>query len=139
MSERRSLGASLVGAAAGGVLSVATDRAVAQQPYRVAAYAAGLVAAAAIYPVARLGRPTDSAVAIREWSSVIAAVVVLIGALTLPKRWAAALTASGWIAHATFDKTHDRGTSSRLPGWYPALCAGYDIGVAVLLSPDIRR
>ncbi|QBJ98625.1 hypothetical protein ERC79_09060 [Rhodococcus sp. ABRD24] len=96
-------------------------------------YAAGLVAAAIVYPVAHIGRPSGSDVLTREWTAVLATTAVFIGAITLPKQWATGLTAIGWIAHAAFDHAHERGTSSRLPRWYPALCAGYDVGVATLL------
>lgn len=103
------------------------------------AYAAGLVGAAVVYPLARLGRRADSAVLTREWTAVLAATAVLVSAINLPKEWAARLTAGGWLAHAVFDHAHERGASSRLPSWYPALCAGYDVGVAVLLSTNLAR
>lgn len=139
MSEIRGPRVRLVAFAAGGVLSIAADRLLAKQSpsRRVTAYAAGLVSAAGVYPIARLGRPADSAVLTREWTAVLATTAVLVGAIILPKEWAARLTAGGWLAHAVFDHAHERGGSSRLPGWYPALCAGYDVGVAALLSPNL--
>ena len=69
----------------------------------------------------------------REWIAVLATAAVYVGASILPAQGAARLTAGGWLAHAVFDYGHDRGVSSRLPQWYPALCAGFDVGVAALL------
>jgi hypothetical protein len=38
------------------------------------------------------------------------------------------------VAHAGFDAafSHDA-TASRIPSWYPAACAGYDVAFAALL------
>jgi hypothetical protein len=46
---------------------------------------------------------------------------------------AARVVAAGWAAHALFDLVHDGGQHSRIPDWYPALCAGYDLSVAAIL------
>jgi hypothetical protein len=35
-----------------------------------------------------------------------------------------------------FDLFHPRGDGSRLPDWYSAACAGYDIGMAAALASD---
>jgi len=47
------------------------------------------------------------------------------------------LLAAGWAAHALFDATHRHSASSLLPGWYPALCAGYDLALASALTIPI--
>ena len=48
-----------------------------------------------------------------------------------------AVIAAGWVAHAAFDHVHHAGPGGRLPKWYPALCAGYDIAfAAMLLRPN---
>jgi hypothetical protein len=44
------------------------------------------------------------------------------------------LTAAAWVGHAVFDRVHERGEASLLPDWYPALCAGYDLGMAAMLG-----
>lgn len=127
--------------AAGGFLSMAGDRAISRRnpTHRTVVYAAGLVGAAVVYPISHLGRTADSAVLIREWIAVLAAAAVYAGASVLSVPGAAGLTAGGWLAHAVFDRAHDRGASSRLPQWYPALCAGYDVGVAALLCVSSTR
>ncbi|WP_254923116.1 hypothetical protein [Rhodococcus sp. OK302] len=121
--------------AAGGLLSIAADRSISHRnpTRRTVVYAAGLMGAAVVYPISHLGRSADSAVLTREWIAVLATAAVYVGGSVLPAQGAARLTAVGWLAHAVFDHGHDRGTSSRLPQWYPALCAGFDVGVAALL------
>lgn len=125
----------LAACAAGGVLSVVADRSITKQvpSRRVTAQAVALVSAAGVYPIARLGRRTDRAIANREWVALLSTAMLAAGAAKLPERQARALVAVGWLAHAAFDRAHDGGDSSRLPDWYPALCAGYDIGIAGLL------
>ena len=97
------------------------------------AYAgAGLVIAAAIYPAARSGWKPGGAV-YRELGGLAA-----FGALSVAgaRRTSAAgslLLAGGWLAHAVFDVQHDSGPDSRIPSWYPAFCAGYDVGMAAAL------
>jgi hypothetical protein len=120
-------------AAAGGlVAALAGDVAVRKvmPRYRSAGSAVGLTIAAAIYPLAR-GRWTAGAAPARE----IAALVVFSALAASVARGAADLRtrgalAAGWSAHAAFDMLHDSGDDSRIPAWYPALCAGYDLGVA---------
>lgn len=121
--------------AAGGLLSIAADRSISHRnpTRRTVVYAAGLMGAAVVYPISHLGRTADSSVLIREWIAVLATAAMYVGASILPAQGAARLTAGGWLAHAIFDQGHDRGASSRLPQWYPALCAGFDVGVAALL------
>ena len=51
----------------------------------------------------------------------------------------ARLLAAGWAGHAVFDLAHDPGRHSRIPEWYPALCAGYDVGVAARLLGAPQR
>jgi hypothetical protein len=122
---------------AGAALAVATDagtRRVTHDSMIVPAAAVGLVTAAAIYPAARAGRETSRGVVVRETAGLIGAGAVLAAAVA--KRGSATVkraVAAGWLAHAVFDNLHDRGPTSRLPGWYPAACAGYDIALAGLL------
>jgi len=121
---------------------------------RTSSYAVGLMVAAAVYPVARQGRtrlrhtvdvsiPTrewsDVSIPTREWSAVAATFAVFVGALVLPSRSARRLVAASWAIHPIFDLLHERGPDSRLPDWYPAICAGYDLGVAGLLTVETRN
>ena len=44
------------------------------------------------------------------------------------------LLGAGWLAHVTWDALHHRGRGpTRVRSWYPALCIGYDVAVAVPL------
>lgn len=125
----------LVGGAA---CAVATDAAARRlsPSLKVPAAAVGLVTAAVIYPAARVGRSADRAVARREWLAVGATTAVLATASrrdSRTNRAARAAVATGWVGHAVFDNLHNRGPTSRLPDWYPAVCAGYDVALAALL------
>ncbi len=111
---------------------------------RTSSYAIGLMVAAAVYPVARQGRTrlrhtVDVSIPTREWSAVAATFAVFVGALILPSRSARRLVAASWAIHPIFDLLHERGPDSRLPDWYPAICAGYDLGVAGLLTVETRN
>ena len=44
------------------------------------------------------------------------------------------IAAAGWASHALFDLAHRHSEGSRLPDWYPAVCAGYDLVVASHLA-----
>ncbi|MDI9902860.1 hypothetical protein QM716_23675 [Rhodococcus sp. IEGM 1409] len=69
-----------------------------------------------------------------------ATVAVFVGALVLPSSThARRLVAASWAVHPIFDLLHERGPDSRLPDWYPAICAGYDLGVAGLLAAEPRN
>lgn len=97
--------------------------------------AAGLVTAAAIYPATRSGSRVSLASA-REVAGVAAATTVVAKARGCGAVTARALIAAGWASHALFDAKHETGPGGRLPRWYPALCAGYDLAfAAALLRP----
>ncbi|MBV9872580.1 MAG: hypothetical protein JO214_18350 [Frankiaceae bacterium] len=124
----------LVGGAA---LAVATDlgsRKVTPESMVVPAAAVGLVTAAAIYPAARKGRDASRGVVLREAAALVGTGAVLAAAVAKRGSTTAKRTvAAGWLAHAIFDNVHNRGPTSRLPGWYPAACAGYDVALAGLV------
>ena len=129
----------IIAAGAGLATALAGDVAVQKviPRYRSAGSALGLAIAAAIYPLAR-GRWTAGAAPARE----IAALVTFSALAASVARSDADLhtrgaLAAGWSAHAAFDMLHDSGDDSRIPAWYPALCAGYDLGVAgcLLVKP----
>jgi hypothetical protein len=121
--------------AVGAVFGVLTDAAIrARWPSsQVPMSAAILVAAAAIYPLARLGRTGPPEGSRREWVALGTAVGVFVVGRSSSDRVSFPLTAVAWVGHAVFDRVHERGEASLLPGWYPALCAGYDLGMAAML------
>lgn len=98
--------------------------------HRVTAAAGGLVTAAAIYPLARRRTLGDD----REKAVLVAAAVVALGPAALSPKAGRALIAVGWLAHAGFDASFHAGADSRIPRWYPAMCAGYDAALAVRLA-----
>ncbi|HEX4358119.1 MAG TPA: hypothetical protein VH141_11385 [Pseudonocardia sp.] len=133
-----SVSTKVVSVAAGLALAGASELALAKLAprYRVPVLGAGLGAAAAVYPLARSAR-SRSAPVVREL--VALAVFGAVGALAARGGSSAAgrVVAAGWLAHALFDLVHDTGEHSRIPAWYPAFCAGYDLGAtAVLLRPN---
>lgn len=135
--HRRSSSAHRIGAltaaAGAGLLSAAAVRALPPRPGAVVA-AAGLVVAAVIYPASRRGRSRRDQ---RESAVVAASAVVIAAAAALPARKAHVAVALAWLSHAAFDAVyHHEPADTALPDWYPALCAGYDVGLggALLLA-----
>jgi hypothetical protein len=118
-------------AAIGAVLGVGTDVATerAAPRHRAMALAGGLVGAAAIYPIARRKRRLGAPLA-REVAGLLATGAIASVAARSTQTKARNLVAAGWAAHAAFDMVHDSGADSRIPSWYPAMCAGYDLAVA---------
>lgn len=57
-------------------------------------------------------------------------VMALLATRALRRDRARQVAAWGWLAHAAFDLVHEPGDGSLLPDWYPAVCAGFDVGVA---------
>ena len=117
-------------------------------PARRAELAAfGLTTAAVIYPAARR-REWAGGAAGREYGAVAAAAGLSALACRSPATdtvgWQGKdernrrLLAAGWLAHAVFDNAHRAGPGGRLPSWYAALCAGYDVAFAAsLLKPRL--
>lgn len=97
--------------------------------HRTVALAAGLVTAAAIYPIARRRRSFGGPL-LREVASLVAAGAVASIAAQDRSTRTRNLVAAGWAAHAAFDMLHRAGPDSAIPSWYPAMCAGYDLAVA---------
>jgi hypothetical protein len=96
------------------------------------AYAAFLPLAAAIYPIFRRGGRGSRA------GRVEIAALGAYSAFAVAARDDRVL-AAGWASHAAFDALHHGGDESLIPGWYPAVCAGYDLAVAGLLIGPARR
>ena len=99
---------------------------------RITYAATGLLIAAAIYPAARSGWKPDGAV-YRELGGLAAFGALSVAAARRSGTAGSLLLAGGWLAHAAFDVHHETGPDSRIPSWYPGLCAGYDVGVAAAL------
>jgi hypothetical protein len=119
-----------VGAVLAGLSELAVTRFAAAR--RVPLFAVGLVVAAAVYPLFRSSRPRSAPV-VRELAALLAFGAVGTAAVRGRSSNAARVVAAGWAAHALFDLVHDGGRHSRIPDWYPAFCAGYDLGVAAIL------
>ena len=98
---------------------------------RTALYATGLITAAAIYPALHSG-PAEPAERNREIGAVLATVGVAV--LASRKKRGRKLLALGWASHALFDALHERSSTSLLPSWYPAVCAGYDVALAAAIA-----
>ena len=118
-------------AAIGAVAGIGTDvlaEKVAPR-HRTMILAAGLVTAAAIYPIARRRRPFGGPL-LREAAGLVAAGAIASVAAQDRSTRTRNLVAAGWAAHAAFDVLHEPGRDSAIPSWYPAMCAGYDLAVA---------
>ena len=132
--------ADLAGLAAGALGAVGTVAALRRTSPRSTAVlsAAGLATAAAVYPLARRSRPSDARAA-RELVALAGYGAASLVAGRRAPRQATALLAAGWASHAAFDMTHHIDEGTRLPDWYPALCAGYDLVIAAGLLDAARR
>jgi hypothetical protein len=128
-------GSDIVSAAVGVGAALAVDHLVGRRlpRRRVMLQAAGLTAAAVIYPAAR-ARRTVSLPVVRELGALTGFGALSSAAARNPDTASAARwLAAGWTAHAAFDFAHDGGEHSLIPAWYPALCAGYDLATAAKL------
>jgi hypothetical protein len=124
----------LVSVAVGAGAAIGCDWAVRKRWPRqsVSTHALALGGAAAIYPALRSGEFLGAA-GVRELVALggyggLGAVAVRSGSPA-----AARVVAGAWASHAVFDAVHRTGSRSRIPGWYPALCAGYDLALATLI------
>ncbi len=93
--------------------------------------AVGLVTAAAIYPAARRSFGTGGVFA--EVAAITATTGLGLAASRLNSTAGRQLVAAGWASHVLFDTLQGASEDSRLPGFYPALCAGYDVAYAAQL------
>jgi hypothetical protein len=118
--------------AQGAGFAVAADFAIARLwPHRrTPIAAAGLVAAAAVYPLSRRRLGMD----VGELVTLVAACAVAAAALRLPASAARRVLGVGWVTHALYDAvfTHDAAIT-RLPATYAAACAGADIAMGARL------
>lgn len=122
----RSTGGALAGAGLG-ELTVRRARSFPAEQ-QVVLYAAGPAIAAAIYPAARRRWRLDRSSA-GELLGVIGYGTASVAATRHSRPRATRLLAAGWASHALFDAAHGHDDGSRLPRWYPAFCAGYDLAL----------
>ena len=118
--------------AAGGVAGAISHRLAQRSSHPAAISGLSLVAAAATYRATDPHGERGSARS-REVAGVGVTALVGLASLLAPRRAGTHILAAGWLAHAGFDAVHHRNSSSRLPAWYPAVCAGFDIAVAAQL------
>jgi hypothetical protein len=123
--------------AAGGLAGAVSHRVVQRTAHPVVVSGLSLVAAAVTYPLTD-PRGQHGPARQRELAGVGATVLVGVASLLAPRRARHRILATGWVAHAAFDAVHHRNSSSQLPDWYPAVCAGFDVAVASALVMDAR-
>lgn len=125
----------VAGLAAGATLAAGNLRLLASQPSarQTILWGVGLSVAAAVYPTARKQWKPDAAAA-REVVGLLGYTAVAVAACRQLPRAGTRIAAAGWASHALFDLAHRRIEGSRLPDWYPAVCAGYDLVVASHLA-----
>ena len=121
--------------AVGGLAGALAHRVAKHSPWPAVVSAASLVAAAVTYRVADLRADAGPARS-RELSAVGVTAAVGLASALVPAKTGYKLLAAGWLSHAVFDAAHHRNSSSQLPGWYPAVCAGFDAVVAAQLLRD---
>lgn len=88
---------------------------------------------AAIYPACRTGW-RDRAPVVREMAGLTAYSAAAAIGMARANTHGHQIIAIAWMTHAVFDALHHRGPNSRLPNWYPAVCAGYDVALGALLT-----
>ncbi|MDX6562055.1 MAG: hypothetical protein QOD65_1869 [Gaiellales bacterium] len=122
----------VLGALSGVGLAVATEKGIAATApeHRLLSWTIALPVAAAIYPAARRSGH------LRREGVIEFAALALYGAFAsrIPGRGRNRALAAGWASHAAFDALHHSGPDSRIPGWYPAACAGYDLVAAGMIA-----
>lgn len=125
----------VAGLATGAALAAGNLKVVASEPStrQTVLWAGGLAVAAAVYPIARKRWKPDAAAA-REVVGLVAYSAVAVAACRQLPPAGTRIAAAGWASHALFDLAHRHSEGSRLPDWYPAVCAGYDLVVASHLA-----
>lgn len=132
MENRVSTGSSLCGCAVGVGAALLADGLISRRsPHRDVLWAAiGLMTAALVYPLARRRVGLDRAEA---WAVLSAGAIASVS-IARPGRSSRLLLGLGWICHALFDAACGHNSSTwRLPRWYPAFCAGFDIAYGARL------
>lgn len=125
----------LVAATFGAAGAVGTDRLarVGGPRRQVVSLGMGLAGAAAVYPLARTGVADRRAFAAELLALASYGTMGVLAAQRADSD-GRLIAGAGWLLHAVFDLVQGRGQDSRLPRWYPALCAGYDVALVGLLA-----
>ncbi|HMU35655.1 MAG TPA: hypothetical protein PKA04_02410, partial [Marmoricola sp.] len=98
-------------------------------PYSSRISALSLVGVSVVYPLTRRGWTVSDGGHLAFATAAVA--ITATANESVPAR---RVVAGGWLAHAVMDLAVGHGPDSRLPGWYPAVCAGFDIGYAARLA-----
>ena len=125
-------GAALVAGAGLGLLSAEPVRRLGGRRGVLGA-GASLVTAAVIYPAARRDHGLSGALVV-EAGVVLATTALAAVAAGGSPATGRRLLAVGWASHALFDLGQGPSADSRLPSWYPAVCAGYDLAFAARIA-----
>jgi hypothetical protein len=127
----------VIPALAGAVLAAAFAAVLARTGRRAErlGYGASLAAAALVYVVLAIGAGAS------EWLALEIAGVLAFGAFAVIGAFAAPwLLAFGWALHVLWDVPLHLGEAGAfLPAFYPALCAGFDLVLAVAIALRLRR
>lgn len=82
----------------------------------------------------------ESGEALRELLLGVPWFVVAAAALARRSRSMTRLVGSMWLAHGVFDVVHDLTSDGvGVPGWYPALCLGFDLVLGAWLLCGVAR
>lgn len=98
-------------------------------------WAVGLAVAAGLYVAFALRAPSAPGWLMVELGGLaLFTLVALVALRTAP--W---LLAVGWMAHIAWDVgLHGTPAAPHVPAWYPPLCIGFDLMVAVLITGLLR-
>lgn len=91
--------------------------------------ALGLVGVSVVYPFARHGLTVNDRGHLAFGAAAVA--MTAVANESIPAR---RVVAGGWAAHSLIDLVVGSGGNSRLPGWYPASCAAFDVAYAARLA-----
>ncbi len=96
---------------------------------------AGLVVAALVYVVAAARLGAGKALLVEAAGLAAFGTVALVGLLFSPL-----VVALGWVVHAAWDVVLHSGSGRPgiVPGWYPALCVGFDLALGAYLAISLR-
>jgi hypothetical protein len=97
-------------------------------------WALALLVAALIYVGFALRAPGSNMLSLEVAGLMIYG--ALAGLAPLRSPW---YLAAGWPGHIAGDAVQPASVRIRIPAWYPAACAGFDLVVAVWLAAALRR
>jgi hypothetical protein len=107
--------------------------------YQVKIYALGIAVAALIYLGFALSRGGAERLAAEVAGREAAALLAYGGIAILAARGRALLAALGWAAHSAWDLMHLSAATAYVPSWYPSVCIGFDLALAVYIAVACGR